>query len=110
MYNELSPADKIAKDAYTDADGIVRWKSNDSVPPADILENASLPEATVLLSTHVRELETEAFLADYVRQQEEFWTEPKYAEARAEQRAEMRAAFGPGEEVVNVFTGRKHRT
>lgn len=110
MYHELSPADKIAKDAYTDANGVVRWKSNDNVPPADILENAGLPESTVALSTHARDIETEDVLAEYIKQQEAFWTEPQYAEARAEQLAEMRAAFGPGQEVVNVFTGRKYRT
>jgi len=110
MYREQSPAEKIAQDAYTDDEGVVRWKSNDAVPPADILENAGLSRETVVKSTLARELEMQAFLADYFRQQEEFWTKPEYAEARAEQLHEMRAAFGPGEEVVNVFTGRKHRT
>ena len=103
-------ADKIATEAYTDAEGVVRWKSNDSVPPADILENAGLPEATVALSTRVRVNETAAFLAEYIKHEEEFWTAPEYEDARREREAEMRAAFGPGEEVVNVFTGRKIRT
>lgn len=32
------------------------------------------------------------------------------SEAEAEMAFEMRAAFGPGVEVINILTGRKHRT
>ncbi len=31
-------------------------------------------------------------------------------EARAEQEYEMRAAFGPGEKIVNIFTGETYQT
>lgn len=51
----------------------------------------------------------EAALEQYVKAQEEFWTKPEYEDARNEQLAEMRAAFGPGETVVNALTGRKHK-
>jgi hypothetical protein len=55
----------------------------------------------------VRVAHEKAFLKDYVEQQEKFWNDPEFEDARREQEFEMRAAFGEGAEVVNVLTGRK---
>lgn len=86
----------------TVTDGIPRWKSNNSVPPQDILEfweYMNLPfdfEKAEL----TREMETAKFLAEYrarntgrQRTQEELY--------------EMRAAFGPGAVIIDAITGDK---
>jgi len=94
-------------DAQVDDRGVVTWKSNGSVPPADCREQwarIGMP------------FDAEASEAERDRQVDE--TVRRYREARAnrtpEQRAEeafeMRAAFGPGETVVDVFTGERFRT
>lgn len=91
------------QDSYSktvDAAGVVRWDSNGSVPPLDILEDwaeLGLP------------FDLEASKAADAVEWEEFAT--RY---RANQQApsdeemfEMRAAFGPGAVVVDCISGRK---
>jgi hypothetical protein len=97
--------DDKARRQFRDAtviDGVVRWQSNGAVPPADCCAQwARLGLAFDLAkTTAARDTELAAFLAEYRRTA----TAPS-----AEQRAEMRAAFGPGTEVVNVITGRRTR-
>lgn len=87
-------------DASVSADGVVRWNSNGSVPPQDILDFwAHLQKPFDLArSAAVRSEELDKFLAEY------------RANARPpsdEELHEMRAAFGPGEVVVNVITGQR---
>lgn len=77
---------------------------------SELYEAGLCSAADVVRTRKARDVHTAAFLAEYIKSQEEFETSPEYAEARAERDFEMRAAFGPGEEVVNVFTGRRYRT
>jgi len=88
-------------------DGIVRWVSNDRVPPAEVLaemlELRGITQAEHDAAAATERAETGAFLdayresmANHVPSDEEMF--------------EMRAAFGPGAEIVNVITGQVTRT
>lgn len=79
-------------------EGVLRWRSNDRVPPAEIVALALYvgQEVDVPKCNAVRSAELSTFLAE-VRAQDK----PMSAEQRAEARAEM----GPGP-VVNMITGR----
>lgn len=97
-------AEKARRDfeeqAYIDAEGVVRWKSNNSVPPDDCL--AAFEEAGSqfdrALAEAVSDRELGEFLEAYRR------NPPVYS---GETLAEMRNEFGEGAEVVNIVTGRK---
>ena len=94
---------RFTEDATVTA-GVVRWKSNRAVPPADILAQwagLKLP-FDLARSTEAQELDTAAFVKEYRKRA------PR--RASAEERYEMRAAFGRGAKVVNVITGRMTRT
>ena len=52
----------------------------------------------------------EAAYSDYVDKSLAAYRASQPAEASAEEQYEMRAAFGPGVEVVDIITGRRHRT
>ena len=96
--------DKTRRDwdrAYV-KDGVVRWKSNDNVPFEDMLRGFETLgfEFDMQASIAARNKDTQEFLANYRR------NPPTYS---AEHLAEMRAAFGPGETVVNVITGQKFK-
>lgn len=88
----------------TITDGIIRWDSNGAVPPGDCLALAAHIGLPVNLAAckAVSDRETDAFLTDYRKRNS--------GPVSAEQRAEMRAAFGPGATVVNVLTGRRTQT
>jgi len=83
---------------------VVRWVSNDRVPPADCLKEmfrqGLVIESEMTASKKARDAETAAFVAEY---------RANYKGPSAEELFEMRAAFGAGETVVNVITGRKIR-
>lgn len=96
-------------DAVVDHQGIVRWKSNGSIPPKDIMQvwadaNKSFNHQECLA---VSAQETFAFLQAY-RDAEA--SAPVNPEAEAERLFEMRAAFGPGQTIVNAFTGKTYKT
>ena len=104
-------ADKLAENfanAYV-ADGVVRWKSNDRVPfedmVTDFVEAGFVEKSAIALSEIARQADTSAFLAEYATAQAN-----RTPEQIAEEQFEMQAAFGPGVEVVNVFTGQKTTT
>lgn len=111
MYNfhehDLKNAKEMFPKAYVGTYGELRWKSNDRVPMADMLgfwvELRLITEDTMKLSTLAREKEDEEFLSRYRAQQAN-------RQVTAEEAYEMRVAFGPGVEVVDVITGRKYRT
>lgn len=87
---------------YTiDEKGIVRWVSNGHVPPQESLEQiiADGQDIDIEANNDEREREIMAFLDEYRRNQP-----PQPSE---EELFEMRAAFGTGTTVVNVFTGRR---
>lgn len=85
-----------------DDDGVARWDSNGYVIPRDIAEAHGL-DCPALRAA--RDAEIRAFAA-----------ECRAAAARrspaqmAEQRAEARAAHGPGVKMVNVITGERWTT
>jgi len=82
--------------AFYEKDGALFWKSNDRPVPMHVFKEAYLeaPEAQKAAD----DAHTEAFLAEYRKQDHT---------PDAEQLAEMRAAFGPGETVVNIVTGQR---
>lgn len=90
-----------------DAAGVLRWNSNDQVPPQDCLEAfVELGEDICLDSCRKqREIDNAAFIREYMKAQSE-----RTEDQIREQRAEARAAFGPGEQVVNVLTGERYTT
>jgi len=85
-------------------DGVCSWLSNGRVPFNDMLEDflalGLITEDTLNKSVAVREVQTAGFIQEYVN----YRKENGYS---AEEMFEMRAAFGAGTEVVNVFTGEK---
>ena len=97
--------DAVRKDmecAYVTDGGVVRWKSNDSVPFDDMLaafQKAGL-DLNMAASSKAREEESLRFLEDYRRRMANHVPSE-------EELFEMRAAFGEGTTVVNVLTGRK---
>lgn len=92
--------DKFAE-TYTDNHGVIRWVSNDSVPPTEILTDfvvAGLTDTdTVVHSLNVKKQEDLEFLKQYVANRQKYG----YSD---EEKFEMRAAFA-GETVVDIFTG-----
>lgn len=98
---------KFATDATVGRDGVVRWNSNNRVPPQEVLDlwagHGKIFDMTA--SQSVRDEETSAAIEEYRRNMQNLSPEQE-----AEMRAEARAAHGPGVELVNVFTGRKFTT
>lgn len=86
--------------AYQDAEGVWRWISSNNVPFDDMLEAWGLDADTLEKCRAARDRDNEEFLADYRARMENY-------EPSAEELFEMRAAFGEGETVVNVITGKK---
>jgi hypothetical protein len=82
---------------------VVRWNSNDRIPFADMLQNfvdagwITKQEQNNSLAQRVEEdrIAIEAYRKNYKGPSEE-------------ELFEMKAAFGAGAEVVNVFTGHKY--
>ena len=100
----VNVASQFETGAHTDGDLVVRWDSNDRVPPQDILDLwqhlGFIFDMAASQAAH--EADTKAFLTEYRANQP--------AQPSDEERAEARAAFGPGTEVVDFFTGRKFTT
>ena len=84
--------------------GSIRWISSNNVLPQDccqdLLDAGHIDQETYDLSSAVRDKETTEALMAYIERQKN-----RTQEEIDEQMFEMRAAFGPGETVVNVFTG-----
>jgi hypothetical protein len=85
-------------------EGVLRWKSNGSVPPQDCLDafvEAGLgSKFDMKVTSQTRRKEEDASLADYRRRMANHVPSD-------EEMFEMRAAFGPGTTVVNVLTGKE---
>jgi len=86
---------------------VVRWKSNDRIPFADMMadfvEAGYIRSDVAATSEEFRLKELDAFLAEYRESQKN-----RSAEEIAESRMEARAAFGPGETIVNAITGERY--
>lgn len=99
--------DRFTEETFYDRENeVYRWKSNNAVPPQDVLEEVGLDNETIVKSNDIRSAEQAAFVAEYIREQERFWNDEEFASERQERMSEMRSAFGKGTNVTNIFTGR----
>lgn len=92
-------------DYVVDADApVLVWKSNGQHPHDDMLAAwlilQAITEDQARATTEARAQAMDAFTAAY---------RANPPQPSAEQMAEMRAAFGPGERVVNVVTGQSYQ-
>lgn len=99
--------DKFAdQEMHFNAEGALVWNSNDRCLMQDAMEellaDGSVVQSQVDITARVRDEQNSAFIAEYREAQAN-----RTPEQIAEERFEMRAAFGPGETVVNVFTGER---
>jgi carboxylesterase type B len=94
---------KLIEDTYICPKGAVKWKSSDNCVPSDYFRDClvTAPETQQAVDKE----DTEAFLAKYRESQAN-----RTPEQIAEHQAEMRAAFGEGQTIVNVITGERVRT
>jgi hypothetical protein len=83
-----------------DEHSVHRWRDSGQVPCKEILKRLGLTQEELERNTAARDVDTDAFIAEYQRRQSE-----RTPEQLAEERAEARAAHGPGVELVNIFTG-----
>lgn len=91
--------------AYTDDGGQTwRWASNDRLVPVDAARDHGVPVDPVIHAAAV-EAETTAFLESYRKAMKR-----RSPAAVAAERAEARAAHGPGVTLVNVVTGESYTT
>lgn len=99
---ELPQAEKQFTEAYRDSNGILRWKSNNSVPMADMLgfwvELGLITSDDAKACKAARDADNEAFFSQY-----------RSREVSSEEISEMRSCFGRGTTVVDVISGRKIR-
>ena len=93
---------KTPSDAYTEDGGKTwRWCSNNAVITVQTCKEHDIPCDPVAQEAAYQD-HLDKFLASYRANQP--------AEPSAEEKFEMRAAFGPNADVVDVITGRKWRT
>lgn len=110
-YQKFDPATKswvfdseAASQAFTEAEvkeGIVRWKSNNTIPPKDILEDWKRLGFPFDFGKSIRVGETESMKAmdDYIQ----FREENGYSQ---EEKNEIKAAFG-NKKVIDILTGKE---
>lgn len=89
----------------TDGAGVQRWISNNNTVPEDVQREAGVAPSIIEATQAARQADL-VRLVKRMRAAEEAMT----PEQKAEEAYEMRAAFGPGETIVNAFTGRVTRT
>jgi hypothetical protein len=88
---------------YTDLNGIIRFESNNQIPFADYLEENHGLSGDVLAShVEAREIETTNLIRSIRAHR---LANPMTEDEKAERAYELRAAFGPGETVVDLITG-----
>lgn len=87
--------------------GVPRWVSNDRVPPKDVRDLWLFVghDFDAQSAKRVHDDEQRAWIEDYRRARANISEEQK-----AEEAFERRAAFGPGETVMNVLTGETYNT
>ena len=99
-------AEKFAKNDHRIEDGVLLWNTNDRSPMNDMttrwLELGLITQEVVDATEIARDEQNAAFFADY-----KVARANRTPEQIAEEQFEMRAAFGPGVEVVNVITGER---
>jgi hypothetical protein len=92
-------------DWHFDRNEVVRWDSNNRVPFDDVLVTLNLTPEQLKASQEAREIDNEAFFAEYRKAQKS-----KSKEQIAEERAEARAAHGRGVRITNIITGESFTT
>jgi len=91
--------ERLENDTYIGSRDEIRWKSsNNLVPPHVFRRDANLSGVPA-----IQERENEQRLDEAIKQQ-------RNSEPTAEQKMEMRSAFGERETVVNALTGQIHQT
>lgn len=93
----------LDQNTYVDDSNVIRWKSNNSVPPVDCLELYVYIGKTHFdyqLSLKTRESEESAFLENYREQESK-------RVISEEEMYELKASFGEGTTIVNVITGKE---
>lgn len=93
-------AETIRKDSY-EQNGALRWKSNDAVIGLDTFRDAGLTPPPAQADEYRKYVD--ASIAQYREARKNY-------RPSAEEAFEMRAAFGPGETVVDIITGQKFKT
>ncbi len=91
--------------AYQDDKGVWRWKSNDRVPFADMLEDNDIDAEIRAKCEKAREHDNAIFFGIYRKTQA-----ARTPDQIAEERAEARSAMGDGVDMINILTGEKFRT
>ena len=96
----MKTAKQHFENTYMD-NNVIRWVSNKTVPPTDILADLCVAGyiTTEMLydSIHTKKKEDDAFLDQYIANRRKFG----YSD---EEKFEMQAAFA-GETVIDIFTG-----
>ena len=92
----------LAEKATQTETGVYHWKSNGSVPPDECLWMADVSDELRKINETARDIELAKFAAQYRERMANLTPEEE-----AERAFELRAAFGPGEVVVNVITGKR---
>ena len=100
----------FVNDSFTvDENNVARWKKTGKGVPADIVaqwvEMEFVTPAVADATAQFRDSEWNRIAAEYAEAKKN-----RTPEQIAEEHAEMRAAFGPGEEVVDLVTGEVVRT
>ena len=102
--NLKEAAKTFADNKHRIEDGVLLWNSNDRSPMNDMttwwLELGLITQEVFDATEIARDEQNAAFFADY-----KVARANRTPEQIAEEQFEMRAAFGPGVEVVNVITG-----
>ena len=97
----MKTAKEQFQQTYTD-NNVIRWVSNDTVPPKDILAELCvagyITSECLYDSIATKNKEDAEFLDQYIANRQRYG----YSD---EEKFEMRAAFGD-EEVVDIFTGK----
>ena len=97
----MKTAKEQFQQTYTD-NNVIRWVSNDTVPPKDILAELCvagyITSECLYDSIATKNKEDAEFLDQYIANRQKYG----YSD---EEKFEMRAAFGD-EEVVDIFTGK----
>jgi len=96
---------QLVDQTTNDSTGALRWKESGNCVPADILQAAGVHHHHIEATEAAHKADIRA-LVHQMREQEQSETEDQ----RRERMFELRAAFGPGQTIVNAFTGRVTRT
>lgn len=99
----LRTCEDVMNNTWCDSNHVLRWASNDRVPPQEIVRLAKYLGANfdVKETYDTRESELNEMIQDY---------KANYIGPSPEVRAEARAVHGPGVELVDVISGYRWTT